>query len=188
MRASSLAVLGTFMAGPTAGILLQEPLTETKVAHIRDAIDRLTERWEGNNFWIDGRPFIICFGEEYEGELQEVVSQGLPEVLGWTPGDSITIAAMCNQRIDHELLGRLCHQLARSLVGVVDFGGTIAAGPTVARERRTQPMKVERPGEHAGVLFATSYLGVDGQWHANHYGDAEFLEAWLKSPDFRMVK
>src|SRR4051812_6297645 len=84
--------LGTSMAGPSAGILLRESRTGATVARAREAIGRLTARFKGDNFWIDGRPLVIAFGEEYEGELQEVISQGLPAVLGWTPVDSLTVA------------------------------------------------------------------------------------------------
>ncbi len=176
------------MAGPTAAILVPERLTDDVLDDIRAELDRVAERREGNNFWIELRPFIVSFGEEYEGELAELANDGLPSVLGWTPADTFFFAAMRNDSVDHALLGQLCVRFARKLGGVIDFGGKVWPEPSLDGTAHVEAVRVERPSGLDGVLFAASYFSESGRYGTCHYGDSTLLEAWLKQPNFRMVK
>jgi hypothetical protein len=124
------------MAGPTAAILVPERLADDVLDDIRAELDLVAERREGNDFWIELRPFIVSFGEEYEGELAELADHGLSSVLGWTPIDILAFAAGCNDSVDHALLGQLCVRFSRKLGRVIDFGGEVFAR-TIPGRRRT---------------------------------------------------
>lgn len=167
------------MAGPTANVLSPDPLDSTRIAQIHEVL---------NGLGIDERPFLVSFGEEYEGELQELADSGLPEVLRWTPRDCVGLAAMCNDTVDHELLCRLCIAVARKIGGVVDLGGTIPSWPDPPLEDPRTAMKLVNPNELRGALFVASYPVGEGEYCSSHYADASLLESWLKSADFRMIK
>jgi hypothetical protein len=114
------------MAGPAAGILLPQPVTSDLKEAVRADIQRMSSEFDGDDFWIDGRPFILILEEEYEGELQEYVSDGIPKVIGWTPQGTMGFAAMCNDKQDHRLLGALCLHFVRKTYGLVDFKGALS--------------------------------------------------------------
>jgi hypothetical protein len=176
------------MAGPTAAVLSRDPLDSARIAQIHEILDGLRAERSGSDFWIDGRPFFIWFGEEYEGEMQEIVHSGLPKVLGWIPRDCVGFAAMCNDRIDHELLGRLCITVAQKIGGIVDLSGTIPTWPDLPAGEQPSAMKVVNPNGLRGTLFVASYLIESGWYGTKHYTDASLLESWLTSANFRMVK
>ena len=176
------------MAGPCASLLLPHPLSDAQIADIRDAIDRLADPVEGDDFWIEKRPFFISWGADCTGALDEIRDSGLPSLLGWSPRAAILFGAMCNGDIDHRILALLCYRFGCMLDGIVDFGGTLVPFLELDETAASEPVRMERPLEVAGVLFARSYQYGDGQYATCHYGDMPFLEAWLKHPDFRMVK
>ena len=111
------------MAGPVASVLLPAKLTDERVASIRDGIRRIADSVTGSDFWVNQRPFILIVGPEYPEEMSEVRANGLPELLGWSPEDVVTFAAMCNGDEDHRVLAQLCIELAEKEAGVIDFGG-----------------------------------------------------------------
>lgn len=176
------------MAGPGASILLPDSLSEVRATEVRAEILRTAEKVEGNDFWIDGRPFIVWFGEEYPGELDELCEVGLPDVLGWKPNATLGFAAMCNGQEDHRILAELCVLFGRKLDGIIDLGGRIAVGPSFDGLSATQPVRIETPDNLQGVLFATSYLTAMGVYATCHFADTTLMESWLKDSRFRMVK
>jgi len=160
------------VAGPTAGILLAELMTDEERLSVRSVISDLSNHVEGDDFWVQERPFIVTFGPEHENELDDFVAGGLSDMMGWTPKDTIGFAAMCNQQVDHRLLGEICLQCAKSLDGVIDFGGELPA----------------RPSHAPGTLYTVPYRGATGHECRYHVGNAQFLAWWLNQPNFRMIK
>lgn len=151
---------------------------------------------EGDDFWILGRPFMLSF------DSNEPVTEEVSTVLGWSPQEAVVLAAMCNDRLDHRLLGELCLHFARQLEGWIDFGGALLPRLSdsvrvwyESRDSSTSPgweewePHVRRmidglPGTLHTVLYSTEW----GKEWGSHIGDADFLEAWLRHRDFHMVK
>lgn len=176
------------MAGPAASVLLREALHGAQVTDVRTQIADLADEVKGDDFWLDGRPFFVMFKEDYPGALDDLAKEGLPMVLGWTPIGVLGFAAMCNDDLDHRLLAALCLRFAKNLDGLIDFGGTVAAGPNVSASSAAPPARIERPQGLLGVLFATTYMTHEGLYATCHYADVVFMESWLDDPRFRMVK
>jgi hypothetical protein len=160
------------LAGPAAGILLAQLMTDEQRPAVRDTLSDLSDHVQGNDLRVRGRPFIVIFGPEYEGELDDYVADGLADIIGWTPKDTLGFAAMCNRQVDHRVLGELCLRFAQLLDGLVDFDGELPASAT----------------HGPATLFAVPYEAENGRRCRYHVGNAEFLEWWLKQPDFRMIK
>ncbi|WP_437792253.1 DUF6368 family protein [Sorangium sp. So ce693] len=167
------------MAGPVASVLLPAKMSVERVAALRSGISRIANDVRGDDFWLDQRPFILTVGPEYPEAISEILEAGLPEMLGWSPEDVVSFAAMCNDDEDHRLLARLCIDLAEAEGGVIDFCGQLAIGPPLDGLRDDKPVRVENPGGVTGVLFATM---------RSHYGDVAFARSWLRHASFRMVK
>ncbi|MBN2023989.1 MAG: hypothetical protein JW809_14490 [Pirellulales bacterium] len=190
------------MAGPAAAILLREPMSADTRADVRGNIRRLASEVDGDDFWIQGRPFILTLGPEYENELEEYAESGVPHIIGWPPRDVIGFAAMCNDRQDHRFLAEPCLRFCQRMQGMVDFGGALL--PPICGEVQhlfrkylsregsdwaawvphVQQMVEDLPGH----LFAVPYTTVAGCDWIYHICDAEFLEAWLCHPHFHMIK
>lgn len=154
-------------------------LTPVRAAELRKEILERADSVSGNDFWLNQRPFILSFGPEYPEGLSEICDAGLPEVVGWSPEDVVTLAAMCNRDEDHRLLANLCAELAEKEDGLIDFGGYLAIGPIVEGSGPEDALRIENPDGVTGLLFATSL---------SHYGDVSLLRSWLQHPSFRMVK
>lgn len=162
------------MAGPVASVLLRSKLTPERVARLRSDIAAMASTVQGNDFWLEERPFILSIGPEHAEEIPELCEHGLPQLSGWVPADIVRFSAMCNDVRDHQLLAGLCSELAEQEGGLVDFGGHLAMAPTP----KAGCERVDVP-HTSGILFATS---------SSHYGDATFVRAWLRHPRFHMVK
>ena len=160
------------MAGPTASILISDKLSDEQRLSVRSAILEMSNHVDGNSFWIQERPFIVGFGPEYDGEMEEYATSSLSSMTGWMPKDSVRFAAMCNQPIDHRLLGGLCLRVAKLLGGVVNFGAEL-------------DLETKR---WEGKLFVLHDQSVSGGECECHIGTAAFLEWWLKQPNFHMIK
>ncbi|WP_437522563.1 DUF6368 family protein [Sorangium sp. So ce726] len=167
------------MAGPVASVLLPSKMSVERVAALRAGISRIADEVRGDDFWLDQRPFILTVGPEYPEAISEHLEAGLPEVLGWSPEDVVSFAAMCKDDQDHRLLARLCIDLAEAEGGVIDFGGRLAIGPQLDGLQDDKPVRVENPGGVMGVLFVTA---------RSYYGDVALARSWLRHPSFHMVK
>ena len=141
------------MSGPAASILLRCALDADCVREVRDAIRRRASGVSGDDFWVDDRPFVVVFGPEYPEDLDELLREGLSAPLGWTPREVLTVAAMCNQDVDHRLLGELCLRLATQLGGIVSFGGSLPGRGVLPRDRPSAPLREENVDGLAGTLF-----------------------------------
>lgn len=174
------------MGGPIAGIVSPRSLDDRQLRVLRALIAARAEVVEGDNFWIEGRPFGVAFGDS-EGALAEAIAAGLAAALGWMPGSTVSLTAMCNRPLDHRLLGETCLDFVQALGGVVDFGGQLPIGPALAGSE-CSPTWFERPEGIAGSLLAMAYPIEGGSFGLCHYGDARFMRSWLGAPGFGMVK
>src|SRR5262245_41912274 len=182
---------GERMAGPTTGLLLPDLLTPQRVEDVRSQVRSLASSVEGDDFWIRGRPFLLSFGPDYPEEFEELAATGLPSVIGWTPRDAVNFSAMSNRDVDHRLLGELCLSFASQLGGLVHFGGDLEGLPTLPVDRPSPALRIETLGGLAGSLFAAPfgpYGDGPGRYGTLHFGDSEFLRAWLRHPRFHLVK
>jgi hypothetical protein len=186
------------MAGPVAGILLPDKMTEGTKAGIRVEIQRMSTIVEGDNFWIQNEPFILILGEEYEGQMDEYKDNGVPSLIGWVPHDEVSFAAMCNGDQDHLLLGELCLRFVRKLGGLVNFGGPLPfpMPPEVADRywrggsnwAEFESYSTQMTSGIPGKLYTVPYVTANNANWVYQIGDVEFMEAWLKHPHFHMVK
>lgn len=152
------------MAGPAAATVLPVPITTEVEAVIRDEIRFVADQVEGNDFWVQGRPFILDLAHE------DPAQANLAPYIGWKPLGSITLAAMCNDSLDHRLLGEICLHLARKFRGWIDLAGELEPDRTDLQSL---------PGRLVQLTYEES---------ASYVCDADFLEAWLQCPDFHMIK
>jgi hypothetical protein len=130
----------------------------------------MSEVVEGNDFWIQKRPFLLNI------DHSEPLDENVSSLLGWTPAGSILLAAMCNSDLDHRLLGKLCLHFARKYDGWVDFGGALISHLT----GNLQGL----PGRVCTIPYIT---GLGEAW-VSHIADADFFEAWLHHPGFHLIK
>ncbi|WP_417381151.1 DUF6368 family protein [Gimesia sp.] len=160
------------MAGPSAGIILPELLTQVKKNDILMYLESISSQVRGKyDFWIEDRPFLYTEGPESDEALQISIEEEVPEVIGWIPQDSIGFAAMCNSAQDHHILGELCLYFARELSGLIDFGWTLG-----------------NLTDYRGMLYEIHYNKHNGLNMFYHMGDAEFMKYWLQHPWFHMIK
>jgi len=156
---------------------------------------------EWDDFWIRERPLFVWFGPEFSDDLTEYVDEGVAALLGWRPQDILGFAAMCNDLEDHRILGDLALQFARRFGGVVDFHGALS--PPIQGEledlwrkqrlfsadwRVWEPYFDEMMEGVCGRLITSPYVTANGREWARHIGDPDFLEWWLRQPNFRMIK
>jgi hypothetical protein len=173
------------MAGPVAAVLFGSSLGPARVERVRRLVRERAAVVEGDDCWIDQRPFIVSMGEEYPGAMQEVMDTGLPSLLGWHEVDTIRLAAMCNDPIDHQLLAELCLLIARTGDTVVDFHGELIGGAALSDQNC---VVITPPTPLPGKLYQLQQPRDDGSFIVTQAGDAAFLAGWLRSPQFRMIK
>jgi Family of unknown function (DUF6368) len=178
------------MAGPVASVLILERtnVAEREVWDLVYAhLEGLGARREGHNFWLNDRPFILKIAAREGDAARQADAELLPE-LGHTPWLGVELSAMCNSAEDHQLLGELCLAFARQFDGIVDFGGTILPEPSLDGEAALPAVSVPLFFDGRGTLYAASYKIDEGRYGTCHYGDAALMQAWLRQPQFRMVK
>jgi hypothetical protein len=157
-------------------VLSPEVLSTTSPAD--DLILRVANRREANSFWVhdtrpiggtfegEARPFLLFSEPRVEDDLDTFV-----KAVGWTPIQDNGLAAMCNRKEDHRILGEMALWLSERLSGVVDLGGYV---PAIS--------ELGLPSVNVGYSMVTG----DGAY-CTVVGPAA-LRAWLASPKFRMVK
>jgi len=174
------------MAGPTATILLSNDMKPAQVGFLADTIHSISDVVCGDAFFVittrpiggtddfPARPFISSGGRIDNpltfGYTTSELSQ-IGELLSATPIASLTFSAMCNDRIDHEILARLCAHVGKKLDGVVDLNGTIAFDCD----------------EQIG-LYSIEYHNHLYQTVSRHICHPDFLTSFITHPEFRMVK
>jgi hypothetical protein len=151
-----------------------------------------------DDFWIQDRPFLLVLGEDYEAELDDYPAEGLDRIVGWLPQDEVNFVALSDGPQDHLYLGELCLHFAGKLGGLVNFGGPLKpplpkAVPSWAfgvhdRWENYEPYFRKMVKGMPGKVYTVPYQKPGGDEWVYHIGDADFLRAWLKHPNFHMVE
>ncbi|MCG7523900.1 DUF6368 family protein [Streptomyces sp. OfavH-34-F] len=129
--------------------------------------------------------FFLSEDEEMPAEDEDYSAFARPPMQG------LIVGAGCSGSVNHVLLGHLTLALALRFDALVDFdgllGGHRTAGDDTSNEAvlaRARALASDLPGRLAEVSYDT---GGGSRW-LRHVGDAEFLEAWLRHPDFHLIK
>ncbi|WP_404614698.1 DUF6368 family protein [Rhodanobacter hydrolyticus] len=164
------------MAGPTCSVLspmnfAPEQLVAELIALVGSADGRSgfvvrDTRTVGGSYEGDGRPFIWFVEPKSSAEMSLI-----GDVCGFLPAQNIGLGAMCNQAIDHRILGDLALWIAERLAGVVDLGGTL-------------PVPHDSPGRVLSVPYDT-----EAGWQSEYVVmDSTAFRSWLSHSSFAMVK
>jgi len=84
--------------------------------------------------------------------------------------------------------------MAERPAGIVDFDGALLPFPLSLSDHSSLSWAAVATrvdavlGRLPGLLVAATYRVSDQRIWASHFSDAIFLRAWLKHPDFHMVK
>lgn len=181
------------MAGPVAGLLLREPLLASELSELDTWIHQISEgihfhkageqeRYSLGFSLINLPPlitnqkgrsctFLLDLLDPEKNEdvsFEEQVKEALQANLGYIPKELILVSAMCNQKIDHQLLAQLLIELAdRFDANMIDLFGNIQNRPDL-------------PGIVLEIETGSQFVSL--------MVSVEFLKAWLNHPDFRMIK
>jgi hypothetical protein len=194
--------------GPGAGILLGREPTDRDRENIEDLLQSLgdvrtddgslavsiqstriiagTYDGEERSFWFDWQ---TCDREDPPGWQQQI-----EDTFGLRPKSCLWVTAGVNRPADHRVLGEVVLRLALLLEGVIDFDGALlpSASPAWTDHRLSWPdvssSVREMLKDIPGRAIALEYQVNDERTWACHIGDSQFLKAWLKHPDFRMIK
>ncbi|PXX63899.1 hypothetical protein DFR70_10581 [Nocardia tenerifensis] len=189
------------MAGPTAGVLLRDPIDEQTLDRLMSLAFLPSGTWSGDWYIEDpaalGMPAELAqAGAVGVGLRQPSGLPALTEALGFTPPLEIAVWMWCNQDVDHRMLGYLCLAFAIQYDGLVDFYGRINTPPSgfVVTGMNERQRRAELDSEIArrvrrlpGRLYLVNY-GSRTNPRYSHIGDAVFTEGWLRHPRFRMIK
>jgi hypothetical protein len=104
------------------------------------------------------------------------------------PVQGLILSAGRSGPVNHVLVGHLALVLAQRLDALIDFDDVLAY--PVTRDESRDPADLDRsralvaslPGWTAEVSYDTG----GGGRRLRHVGDAEFLAAWLRHPEFRL--
>jgi len=126
-------------------------------------------------------------------EVEETPAAFFERTFGLIPDKGITLAAMPNNPEDHRILGELAICVAERLGGIIDMLGLIVPRGVSFEEWQGAPWSVVRARIEA---FTASMPGKavavpsEGGWEAwpSHAVDPEFLRAWMRHPEFHMIK
>ncbi|WP_327308982.1 DUF6368 family protein [Streptomyces sp. NBC_01298] len=104
------------------------------------------------------------------------------------PVQGLVLAAGSSGQVNHMLLGHLALAFAQRLHAVIDFDGVLGFTPGDRAEEaadlaRARALVASLPGTVREVSYDT---GGGYRW-IRHVGDLQFLSAWLRHPDFRLV-
>lgn len=192
------------MSGPAVGLWLFEPCAlEDILAGVVPCLETFCEPVEteaGGDlaFWVrDASPlglqnfdpvrvggFFLSEDEYMLADDEDYSAFSTPPVQG------LVLCAGCSGPENHLLLGHLALAMARRLDALVDFDGVLGYPVPCDETRdeadlaRARALVATLPGKVAEVSYDT---GGAGRWF-RHVGDVEFLAAWLRHPDFHLVK
>ena len=175
------------MAGPSSAVLLSSILSKTDIADVQNIIQKVAAIVQGEDFWVDttipiggsveisnvieARPFILALEELTVGEFYSANEISQIESFSHTkPVFSLTLAAMCNGRVDHRILGELTLCFATNLNGVIYFDGNLESQ------------------EIAGYQGEICDIDTEEAKAAYSICDTDFMKWWLNSPNFKMIK
>ena len=200
--------------GPAARILFSTTVTTSWQAILEETLDCLGSRREANAIQVmttrligglyegPGRPFLIGVGnEEPWSEMGALAEAGetrtfYEQVFGVYPDSTISLSAMSNQPEDHRILGEIALAVAQRLGGLIDLGGLIVPrhvflstpdfwnAPWSTVQSSVRAFTESMPGTAVALTYRPS---SEREW-ASHTIDVAFLQAWLRHPEFHMIK
>lgn len=202
------------MAGPVASILFATAATPFWRATLDEIIDLVGLKGEDASVWVkttrpiggsyEGirRHFLVSVAYDFERpwaegvwptEIEETPAAFFKRTFGLIPDEDITLAAMPNSPEDHRILGELAICIAERLSGIIDMCGLIVPREIPFEEWRGASWSVVRARVEA---FTASMPGKavaipsEGGWEAwpSHAVDPKFLRAWMRHPEFHMIK
>jgi Family of unknown function (DUF6368) len=195
------------MAGPTASVLLPcSAIADGKLVTLMRALDKNSAAADsdlsdfqisdctliGGGMLDTSRPFGLSLQTVVEADRDR--NPVFVKNFGFTPTVEIGVWAMCNDNIDHKVLGLLCAHLADTLNGIVDLGGALLPSG-FSLDLHSPPNWSEVSGDvqryvetMVGHAVAIPYETISGRMWATHFVDAQFLRSWLGNPEFRMIK
>ena len=148
------------MAGPCLSVFTPQRLSRDDEAKIWALVEAIAGKIARDDFWIAGRPFFVKFWDP------EPEDRAL-DLGGWSPQGETSFCAMCNDLVDHVLLGALGCRAAEIL------GGLIALDDLTIVTR------------DPSVLTFDGRIVVQGR---GYFAKPAFLTNWMASPDFRLAK
>ncbi len=175
------------MAGPTSSVLLKSIPSDLALGEMKNVIQKISSKVIGNDFWVDdtkpirgtqslleGKPFRIDEFkiDRYSSNYTQQEIDLIEVHLAFNPKYALEIYAMCNQFIDHRILGELTLYLAEYFQGAIDFGGCILSKTT----------------DFKGRIYEIPYETSEGNSSFYNVCDIEFMKEWLKHESFRMIK
>lgn len=196
------------MGGPTSAVLLPAELNQSQTEQLEQWLHSVGHEvragqfggWDfsigdataSGDFSGSDRPFAICL---FKPELEPHEAAVVKSHFGFLPRQALQIDAFCNGKEDHKLLGWLTLHLAERYNGIVDFLGALL--PPLPLRSGAESWEnwsdfaaafdvwaEEMPGKIVSVEYET---GNGRQW-ASHKADVHFFRAWLKHPQFGMIK
>ena len=200
--------------GPGSSIILKDALKGTQLDLINNTLDSISDSRKDEDFWVsstkpiggnvesDGRPFIITHDKitldnsVYDkGELRQIYKS-----IGYKPKYSVSLGAMCNDDVDHKVLGEITLYLARKFGGHINFEGAIFSFKYLPKYRSSdwyffkanwssiEPYFKKFIKDMPGNIYTIKYKTASEKKWAYHICDVEFLEFWLNCPEFHMIK
>jgi hypothetical protein len=179
------------MAGPALSIELDGPVSEAKLAKLRDLLADVSSHLETKRLGFfdlqvaphrlglttvdrDGdRPILMVvsgpgFGDEAIFEAEHVDEPDPLPLIGFVPTHAIGVLAGCNGQVDHAITAALT-------AAVMDIVGGVAKLELDDRQVKT-------------VRALHGFRAATTESWPTVYGSAEFLRAWAAHPDFRLMK
>ncbi|MFI9408057.1 DUF6368 family protein [Nocardia sp. NPDC052316] len=188
--------------GPVASVLLRNPVSDAQVDRLMRTGFRVCAH---RDEWVLEDPAALGIsGDVSDAGLVGVsvrqdysAHERLVEAIGFRPVAAIGAWMACNGDADHRLLGHLCLAFALEFDALVEFGGALTPFAWPAHIPNVNPSREQRAEiaqrtSHAlrrlpGRLYAVNH-GSRSRPRESHVCDAEFLDAWLRHPRFRMIK
>jgi Family of unknown function (DUF6368) len=197
--------------GPGASVILPETLSAEQLIELETLLTLISNHVETSTiyyrqfFVADTAPIggdfigtrctfgvaIINSGEpDYELDFE---TPAIEKYFGFTPRQYLQFDAMCKSNDDHRILGLLILYFAEKYGGIINFFGALIPQSVKIDFGTTQwseiAIQVDRSwNELPGKIYAIEYEVTSERNWACHVADAEFLHAWLKHPEFHMIK
>ena len=171
------------MSAPTASVLLPKPLTDLD----RQFVDHLMST-ETRTIGNLNNPFYWSYGLSSEVDIEDFPA--LTEAFGFTPVDEIFLSPCVKGSGGSQTLGEFCAILSERFGGIVDFHGNLCPLELIDESidywsvdwQVIEPLVSAALSKLPGRVVALAYEVPGGRQWACHYGDAEFMRAWLRHP------
>jgi hypothetical protein len=148
------------MAGPTCSVLIPPSLNCDLAALTQELFGLTSENHDDDSFFVSDTRSI---GGTYHGsarwflwstqldQLEAIELDAIKAVFGWIPAAEITLAAVRNQLVDHQILAELALCLSNKLSGIIDVGGTL-------------PIPTFTLGQAVAIPYVNSSGGLKAIW------------------------